>query len=288
MNSFLNIGLIQTSLNSEIAWPKSSSDLKMNEDESNRIWHEIKSGFYNFRTIPIGKRPKIVLLPEFSLDEYHEKAISELAKALGCVIIGGKDFVISEHNGIKYVQNKAAVIIPQNWPENGSARSVSKFYFGKSFFSNNEKKVFEEKKYTAIPCPQIYVIDAGDYGKIGVAICADFFDIERFVIYKGRIHHLFIIAYNMDIQSFYFLAEAISRLVFCNVIICNTGHYGGSIGFSPYKKLHERYIYKHEGCKLFTTQVISLPVNSLDIAQKENDLKKIFKSPPPAYKQISF
>ncbi|WP_298650642.1 hypothetical protein [uncultured Proteiniphilum sp.] len=284
----MNIGLIQTSLNSEIAWPKSSSDLQMNEDESNRIWHEIKSGFYNFRALPVSKRPKIVLLPEFSLDEHHEKAISELSKALGCVIIGGKDFVRQEYNGTKYVQNKAVVVIPQNWPENSSARSVSKFYFGKSFFSKDEEEAFRKKGYTSISCPHIYILNAGDYGKIGVAICADFFDIERFVIYKGRIHHLFIIAYNKDIQSFYFLAEAISRLVFCNVIICNTGHYGGSIGFSPYNELHKRYVYKHEGSKLFTTQVISLPVNSLDIAQKGRDSKEIFKSTPPKYEQKTF
>ena len=81
------------------------------------------------------------------------------------------------------------------------------------------------------------------------------------------------------------MAEAISRLVFCNVVICNTGHYGGSIAFSLYKEDYKRYIYKHEGAKLYTSQVISLPVADLHKAQQNaaSPQAKKFKSAPPGY-----
>lgn len=284
--NFLDVGIIQTTLDAAIAWPKSSSVLKMNEDESKRILKEIKVGFYSFRQMPLDKRPKIILLPEFTLNDINEAYIVRLAKALGCLIISGKDFVTTySADGQRFVENKAVVIIPENWPEVSHSYRVSKFYFGKFSFSNEELEAFRQKKYNPISYPHMYILDADRYGKIGIAICADFFDIERFVIYKGRIHHLFIVAHNKEINSFYFLAEAISRLVFCNVIICNTGFYGGSIGFSPYNQSYKRYIYKHEGNKLFTSQTISLPVRSLDEAQKKQDKNGLFKSSPPAYKQ---
>lgn len=134
------------------------------------------------------------------------------------------------------------------------------------------------------PCNDFYIVDLGNYGKMGVSICADFYDIERYAIYKGRIQHLLIIANNMDIKSFYFLAEAISRLVYCNVVICNSGHYGGSVCFTPAKKDYQRYSYKHEGKDLFTTQVVSIPVDALWKAQSGDDeALKGFKNPPPGY-----
>ena len=86
-------------------------------------------------------------------------------------------------------------------------------------------------------------------------------------------------------KSFYFLADAISRIVFCNVVICNTGFYGGSIAFAPYKDEYKRYVYKHEGGNLYTNQIVLLPVASLFEAQhNENDDR--FKGRPPGYKAL--
>ena len=136
-----------------------------------------------------------------------------------------------------------------------------------------------------VPCNEFYIVDLAEYGKLGVSICADFYDIERYAIYKGRIQHLLIIANNKDIKSFYFLAEAISRLVYCNVVICNSGHYGGSVCFTPAKHEYQRYSYKHEGHDLFTTQIVSIPVDALWKAQSEDmDALNGFKNPPPGYK----
>jgi hypothetical protein len=76
--------------------------------------------------------------------------------------------------------------------------------------------------------------------------------------------------------------------MFCNLVICNTGFYGGSLAVAPFYQPWRRTIYKHEGAKLATSQVISLPVHDLVRAQK-GDRKKIaskddqylFKKVPP-------
>jgi len=290
-NDFLRIGLILTSLDQSLAWDSSSNTnsnlssnvpITMSHREELRIWNEIKKGFSYLKAEPENNRPHIVILPELTIPLSREIELQRIASKIGAVIIAGLDF--NYYNG--QIENKAVVIVPKSWPQTPSYGSVNKFYFGKTFFSYEEKDYFKNKGKAGKPWSAMYILDAGDYGKIGVAICSDFFDIERFLIYKGAIQHMFVIAYNKDIKSYYFLAEAISRLVYCNVVICNTGYYGGSLIFSPYSEEYKRYIYKHEGGKLFTTQILNLPVKSLYEAQSstsEIDPNKVFKAKPPGF-----
>lgn len=273
----LRVGLIQTTLDNRIAWNGSAaSGITMDITEEQRVWREIKKGFNMIKSEPDEKRPHIIIMPELTIPLSKEKELQKISVRLGAVIIAGLDFIETE-NG-QGVKNKVIIAIPNKWPQLNYNTRSSCIYFGKRFFANLEKKYFASKSKTGIPAPEIYILDAEKYGKIGVAICADFFDIERFAIYKGRIQHLIVIAYNKDIKSFYFLAEAISRLVFCNVIICNTGNYGGSVVLSPYREDYRRSIYRHEGAGLFSTQVVSLPV--ADLIQCQNNRNTHFKSPP--------
>ncbi|MDY0201883.1 MAG: hypothetical protein RBR40_12945 [Tenuifilaceae bacterium] len=278
---YLRIGLIQTSLDQELAWSTNKdTSISMSYIEELRIWSQIKKGFNYIKSESEDNRPHIIILPELTIPLSREGELQRIARKIGAVIIAGLDF--NERNNI--VENKAVVLIPELWPRLLPFGGVNKFYFGKTFFSDDEKEYFRAKNKTGRPWPAMYILEAGEYGRIGVAICSDFFDIERFLIYRGNIHHMIVIAYNKDVKSYYFLAEAIARLVYCNVVICNTGFYGGSIVFSLYKEEYKRYIYKHEGGKLFTTQIVDLPVKSLHEAQISLSEKDgIFKAKPPGY-----
>jgi predicted amidohydrolase len=278
----LKIGLIQTTLNSDLAWPNDSCDFRITRVEELKIWKEIKKGFVNLKNH--SSQPQIVILPELTIPMGYIEEIKRISRKMGVVIIGGIDF--TKKDDPPSISNQAIVAVPQGWPTRSFSKRVSTFYFGKTFFSYPEKHAFAQCNIPSRPDPAMYVLDAGNHGRIGVAICSDFYDIERFVIYKGQIHHMVVIAHNKDINSYYFLCEAIARLVYCNVIICNTGYYGGSVVYSPYKDSFKRVLYKHEGKELFTTQVVDLPVKDLDDAQKgESDKNRLFKSKPPGYKQ---
>jgi predicted amidohydrolase len=245
------------------------------------VWHEIKKGFRNLKN---GfDQPNIIILPELTVPLCYERDLIKLSKHIGAVVVAGLDFIDDGQN----IANRAIIIVPHNWPEKTRSKGASIYYFGKTFFSKQELSFFAglNPPRTPLSDPTLYTFDAGPFGKIGVAICSDFFDIERFVIYRGKIHHMIVLSHNKDTSSYYFLAEAISRLVYCNVVICNTGFYGDSLAFSPYKDNHKRIIYRHEGQGLFTTQVVSLPVLNLDSAQNGYDDLGIFKSLPPAYKR---
>lgn len=278
LREHVRIALIQTALNPDYAW---KSAINMNPTTERKLYQEIKKGFSILNDHMM--QPNLILMPELSVPHGYLNDLTILCRSIGAVIVAGLDFEVEKGR----VSNRAVVLIPNSWPDKTRrATSVRKAYFGKTFFSQGERKLFGSFGYTGKPDPTTYILDAGPFGNIGVAICSDFFDIERFIIYRGRIHHLIVISLNRDTNSYYFLAEAISRLVYCNVIICNGGFYGDSLAFSPYKKDHMRTVYRHGGQKLFTTQVISLPVFDLDQAQRKIETREKFKSPPPNYRKF--
>lgn len=273
---YLKVGLIQSVLNSPLAWLDSP---KMDPLEARYIWRQIQSAFASFMQLGESERPNVVLIPELSVSNNLKSSLIKFSNELSSMIIAGLDFYTKGN----VVENRALVYVPRNWPKKDDLNSSILSYFGKHFASKEELTTIKKWNYTFNPCNQFYLIDTIPFGKIGVSICADFYDIERYAIYKGRIQNLFIIANNQDAKSFYFLAEAISRLVFCNVVICNSGHHGGSVCFTLSKKDYERYHYKHEGQDLFTSQIVKLPVEHLYQAQIEKKYMEEFKSAPPGY-----
>ena len=282
MEDYLKIDVIQTNLDHRQAWSGlTSKGYKMTKSEMKKCWSEIVMFFKQVMELDDYARPQMVVLPEFAFDHEYYWQLRRLAQKSGCLVIAGRNFV--EVPG-KKLMNKAVVFVPMKWPMGKGHTSLKSFEFGKYFFAKEEKNFIKSIGYQPLRFDKMYLVDLGGYGKMGLAICADFYDLERFVIYRGKIQHLILIAYNKDVKSFYYLAEAISRILFCNVIICNTGFYGGSIAFSPYKEEYKRYAYKHEGANLYTNQIVSLPVKSLLEAQKGNDKKGEFKSLPPGYK----
>lgn len=256
----LRLGIIQTTLDCSTAWMDSGKcQSKMNPYAEMAVMEEIRHAFKRFYELGEAA-PRIVVLPEYSIPHSGIKTLEKFSRAIDAVVIGGCDMFADG----KSVRNKAVIIIPGKWPSVEKAYSNTNVYFGKKYFSELELEHFYKLGLQGVPDILTYIIDADIYGNIGVAICADFYDIERFLIYKGKIHHLLIIAYNKDYKSFEFLAEAISRLLLCNVVICNAGYYGDSLVYSPYQKEHERTIYEAAGSHIFTSQVICLPVNELD------------------------
>lgn len=279
MEEILKVAILQTSLDNKAAWSTYAANKPMmNKLEAVRVWNEIIHTMDDYVNLDDTRKPDVILIPEFSIAEQFENEIKNLAEQTGSIIITGLDFKVTG----KHVRNQALVAIPYRWPHGFQKSRAKTFYFGKHFPAKEEKDFLSECGKHFEPCDEIYILDAGAYGRIGLAICADFYDIERYVLYKGRIQHLFILAYNKDVKSFLFLAESISRLVYCNVIICNTGHYGGSICFSLKEKDYQRYIYRHEGANLFTSQIVELPVKSFKESQKAKGGNG-YKNAPPEY-----
>ncbi|PUE65477.1 carbon-nitrogen hydrolase family protein [Arcobacter caeni] len=282
---YLKIGFIQTNLDSDLAWgPDYDISLQMKEESENHVWQEIKKGFH--KLFNHHSKPDIIVMPELTIPNVYQKELRRLAQEMNAVVFAGLDWQVID----TVVMNYSLLVVPNKWNEEGLKSSLTTVrYLGKKFPANAEsltiKKCAEnhKKDYKFISDENIYLIDANPFGKIGFAICADFYDLERYVAYKGKVQHMIILAYNTDTNSFYALAEAISRIVMCSVIICNTGKYGDSLVFSPYKLPHKRMIFRNQGADLFATQVVNLPVKSLCDDQNAGQNAKMFKVPPTPF-----
>jgi predicted amidohydrolase len=275
---FLRVGLVQTTVDNTSAWANS---LHMSRMEEERAIAEIQLHLFSLgRQSP---KPELVVFPELAVPLGFLPRLRKAAASLNTVLVAGMDFQLAPPANGQAV-NRAAVIVPDGWGKSTRSSRTSLRYVGKTYPAYKEREHLKQLGYDFRCIPEVWVFDAGRFGRFAVAVCYDFLDLERVAMYRLNVQHLFVVSYNQDLTSFDHAAEALARMIFCNVVICNTGTYGGSLAVSPYLRPERRLIYRHSGSKLSTSQTISLPVKALRQAQlnawpagKERE----FKSLPP-------
>lgn len=284
-NETLIVGIVQTSLDYEAAWTGGDGiawddTMHISGLEEKRAKKEIRHYLASLHTLE--KKPDIVLLPELSVPLGYENKLKRSAEAMESIIIAGLDYKI-ESREPKIVSNEAIVIVPRRIRGKKIARRTEIRRVGKTYAAPEEKNKLDDLGVNFRPHPTVWLFESPDFGTFGVAVCYDFMDLDRVVLYRNKIQTLFVLAYNRDITSFDHIAQSIARTVFCNVIICNCGYYGGSLAVSPYRESYKRTVYQHTGAKLTSAQVFELPLASLKKHQDRTEPSKDFKNLPPGF-----
>ena len=286
-NKTLDIGVIQTSLDATAAWVNKGSanwqsSVQISRIEEIRAMKEIRYLLSSFSGLE--HQPDIVLLPELSVPLGYEKSLIQTAEAMQSIIIAGLDYQIDQSQSSPTVSNEALVIVPRKIKGNHIAKRTGIRRVGKTYPAPKEEDNLAEIGVKFQSQPTVWLFESKSLGNFAIAVCYDFVDLDRVVLYRDRIQTLFVLSYNRDINSFDHIAEAIARMVFCNVVVCNCGHFGGSFAVSPFRKPYKRIIYRHTGSNLTNAQLIQLPLLSLIQHQKKDSAtKKLFKSLPPGF-----
>ena len=275
-----SIGVIQTTLDAKRAW-QSSPAPRICASEDNRAWHEIRRAMRALANHD--EQPRIVLLPELALPRTRLSDFERMVCSMNSIAIAGADYRLDHTN--HSAKNEGIVVVPRNFWKSRPSSYGSRVWFGKHVPAPAEATGLNHyvPPWSFVGDPNVYVFDAGQFGRIGISICYDFMDVERALLYRGRIHHLIVLAYNQDIKMFESLAASLSRTVFCNVIVCNTGKYGGSLLVAPFFDAHRRLVYGIDGNSLFSAQCVKLQVRELDDAIHGRSSSRVYKHRPPGY-----
>lgn len=288
VNDKLHVGVIQTSLHAEAAWVDDQTGnwqqcVRMSAIEERRAKKEIRHYLASLRGIE--RQPDIVLLPELSVPLGFEPQLQRAAEKLESIIIAGLDYRIEAAAAAPTVSNEAVVIVPRRLQGKQIARRTTVRRVGKTYPAPAERKKLQGitgASVAFLPHPTVWIFESQELGKFAVAICYDFMDLDRIVMYRCKVHTLFILAYNKDTTSFDHLAEALSRMLFCNVVVCNCGQFGGSLAVSPFREAYLRSVYRHGGQGLPHAQLIQLPLARL-VAHQQGHESNDFKSLPPGF-----
>lgn len=289
MKNFFQLESSKLHLKQNSHGQKKSDAPKMTSSQDAHAWQEICKAMRAFKDRDGGLSPKVVVLPELSLPRTRLDDFEKLVGGLNVIAFVGVDYRLDRvHNR---VYNDGMVFIPNNFWESRPSRYCTRVVFGKTHAAPKEKKKLKDliPSWTYCGDDKVYIFDLEQYGRMGVSICYDFMDLERALMYRGKVHHLFVLAYNRDLGMFRSLADSLSRTVYCNVVVCNTGIYGGSVAVAPYHEAFKRTLYSHDGKELFTTQVVNLPVRGVEEARNGKGETiihierpaNVFKDPPP-------
>lgn len=281
----VSVGIVQTTLDVETAWPPNQSP-PMTDDAADLARVELQRAVAWFGS----EMPDFLILPELAMARNDEQVLHDVCKQSGSIVIAGLDYLLDPVN--QTAANQAVVLVPPGWPSKGGRGRCQKHTVGKTYPAPTEEKKLRSSvpiHWSFSPDPNLWLFEADRSGRFGVCICYDLMDVERFVLYRGQVHHLFVLAYNQDTTSFTHIAEALCRTLYCNIVVCNTGRYGGSVALSPYYKPFRRPSFRLEGQRLFGVQQVELPLASLDLAWRNGpatpDSDDRLKALPPGFRE---
>lgn len=306
MNAHLKIALIQPVIDPTVFWEAHpdliAQELALSHHHpyllnvqpilAEGVWQEIQQGLR--QVLKGDNKPDMILIPELHMPPGKIAELKKICRRFNVLCIAGVDFQRNPHEPTK-IRNRGVLIIPGTIGDHAQQHNrLTALHFGKTYFSYMERQMFRNIE-GVINCTEdreqnMYIFQTSDFGNFGIMICSDIFDLERMILYQGQIQHLLIISLNKDLNTYFAMAESLTRMLYCNVVICNTGQYGGSLAISPYDDVNDRTIYKYYGQKMLNIHQLKLPVSSLAFAQSYDfvarDKKKDgvkFKASPPGY-----
>jgi hypothetical protein len=257
----------------------------------------------------------LVVLPEVSLPHGEQGTVEDLVALTGRAALVGCSWrvlptLMPGPRGTavprRFIVNEALLAVPLH--KVGEEPSlVRAFFVRKPVPAHSEtalaRGLSEEPKrwgstWKMLPGRRWYRFVHPEWGDFTVAICSDLLDSSPWSSLQGQLLHLFMCAYNKDVELYEALTWVRAYENYVNVVEANHGEHGGSFAWTP-KHGHGKELARLRGGELLLIADIDLPVKDFFIQQKngsrlavDDELKgwknqraekSAFKAPPPCY-----
>lgn len=300
------------------AWPKSSKVVnkfpRLSVSKTNEMIEQVTNVFLAPTQSVDEKQPQLIILPELAIPQNEIYSLRNLVITEKKAVVAGLYWRELEpafwrpswlKPRFRYIVNEAEFIIPigtgQGPPrarwfrvrkpvlahiEHGLAQALS------NIATNTEWKMLPGRRWYRFLHPK--------WGDFTVAICADLIDSAPWRALRGDLLHLFMVAFNKDVDLFDSLTWVRAYENYVNVASVNHGKYGGTFLWTPRKK-HERELARLRGNELLLIADVHLPIKDLLEAQETGSKKAIereakywqnlkpaemkFKAPPPGFRR---
>lgn len=300
-------------------WPAESSVVSrfpaMDSGVSRQVMEQVASAFQSESMATSDRKPELVVLPEVCVPESEAGTIRKLVEAEGRGSLTGlywRELRPVYSAGLRsratrcWLVNEAELVIPigvdgpgptgSRWfrvrkpvpahVETGLARALSVRTPGTQW------SILRGRRWHRFLHPQ--------WGDFTVAVCADLLDAAPWRSLRGELLHLFMVAFNKDVELYEALTWVRAYETYVNLVAVNHGRYGGSFLWTP-RRSHGRELAQLRGKKLFLLADVEIPVKELAEAQMEGVADAVcvaechwmghepkatdFKAPPPGYRR---
>lgn len=250
--------------------------------------NQFLSNFFNAIEVAKSNNADFLVFPElFMPTEYVYSYLLPNSEEHKLIIISGIEWQHTQtSNGKKYVNNQAVVTIPSTFSSNkrnqdGQATLIN---ISKLYAAETEAKYLNEKGYGFKNGNKIFLFESEALGNWAILICVDYLNLPIQVLLQGKIQTLFIIAENKDVNYYLSLSDSLHRILFCNVIVCNSGNYGGSHAFTPLREHFKREVFKAKGNNIDFAVTLELHLKLIKDGQKgrilDESTPELISKPP--------
>lgn len=263
-------------------------------DETNGLSYTQPETMRNkiFKAIEVAKQDEsdFLVLPEVMVpSEFVRSHIPSICNENNLIIIGGIEFYHkTTHNNKKYIQNEAFIAVPGASNNTATRERAMVWRIPKLYPAFSEEVTIQQAGYHFSPGNKLYIFNSEKFGSWAVLICVDYLNLPIHQMLQKKIQTLFVVSFNKDLNYYYAMSESIHRILYCNVVVCNTANFGGSHVFTPYRESYKREVLKLYGNEVETAVTVNLPLKKIKEIQHASRFEEFegFVKKPSDYDYI--
>ncbi len=302
-------------------WPAMSSVVSqfpaMDQGASRQVMEQVASAFQSESMATNGKKPELVVLPEVCLPASEAGTIRKLVEAEERAALSGlywrelRPVYPADPRSRParcWLVNEAELVIPIGCDSPGP--TGSRWFRVRKPVPAHVETGLVQALSAKTPSTQWRILRGqrwhrflhSQWGDFTVAVCADLLDAIPWRSLRGELLHLFMVAFNKDVDLYEALTWVRAYETYVNLVAVNHGRYGGSFLWTP-RRSHRRELAQLRGKELFLLADVEIPVKELAAAQEEGVADAVcvaechwmghepkatdFKAPPPGYQRKS-